>query len=104
MLNTIKSIIESIDITIVPDNLNKFQEIIFYEIILLSITLLSILRLAGYFITFYIIKHHNLEEKYTILGKMIQFYKKLSYIYIIYDICFIIIVYVFIIILNIVLV
>ena len=95
MSDFLKNLLNSLNISIIPDNASVFQKIIFYEIILLLITLISILRLAGYFIALYIIKNTNLAKKYKILKKFIEFYEKLSFMYIIYDIAFISIVYLF---------
>ena len=56
MFDFVKHFLESLNISLIPENASIFQKLIFYEIILLLITLISILRLAGYFVALYIIK------------------------------------------------
>lgn len=95
MFDFVKHFLESLNISIIPENASVFQKLVFYEIILLLITLISILRLAGYFVALYIIKNTSLTENYKFLKRFVGFYEKLSFIYIIYDIAFISIVYLF---------
>jgi hypothetical protein len=92
-----KKFIQSLDLNIIPDNLNDFQKFIFYEVILLTITLFAILHILGYIYCMYILKDTELEKKYYIVKFFINLYRKTTYLFLIYDLLFIIIVYLFII-------
>nr|YP_010759091.1 hypothetical protein QEO35_mgp28 [Hericium alpestre]WEX32005.1 hypothetical protein [Hericium alpestre] len=79
------------DWTTGPENLTSFQQLI-YGIIIISISLLwCFINVTGYFITIYVIKYTDIETKYPKYIKIINYFKKYTYLSIILEILFIVI-------------
>jgi len=69
-----KKIIQSLDLNIIPNNLNEFQKFLVLEVIILTMTLFAILHIIGYFYFIYILKDIDLDKKtlyYKIFNKLI---------------------------------
>jgi hypothetical protein len=95
-----KKIIQSLDLNIIPNNLNEFQKFLVLEVIILTMTLFAILHIIGYFYFIHILKDIDLDKKHFIIKFLINLYKKTTYVFLIYNLLFIISVYLFIIFLG----
>nr|YP_010759106.1 hypothetical protein QEO35_mgp13 [Hericium alpestre]WEX32020.1 hypothetical protein [Hericium alpestre] len=77
------------DWTIAPENMSSLQQI-FWGLLGLNIVLLwCLIDVLGYFITLYAIKYVDLENKYKNYIKIINYFKKFTYLNIIIELVFI---------------
>lgn len=73
-----------------PTSFHKF----FLGILILSlVTLLSFFDLFGHFFVLYLIKNTNIKARYPKFKRVINFYEKSRYLFLVYEIIFVIIVY-----------
>lgn len=77
----------------VPENLTEFQLFLGSLIILALITLWCIIDVIGALFSLYIIKYTDIEKKYPKLKIIIRYYSNVNYVYITYQIIFLLLVY-----------
>jgi|SRR5271170_1885486 len=83
--------------SIIPDNITDIQKFIFSIIILLIITLWCFIDIVGHFIVLYLIDYSKLENKYPIIKPILNYFKKINYVLLTFEIIFFIIIYIIII-------
>jgi hypothetical protein len=83
--------------SIIPNNITDIQKFIFSIIILLIITLWCFIDIVGHFIVLYLIDYSKLENKYPIIKPILNYFKKINYILLTFEIIFFIIIYIIII-------
>lgn len=80
----------------IPDNMTHFQRFILGIIILLIISLWSIIDIIGHFWILFLVDHTKVKlwsEKYPKLNPILNYFKKINYYFLIFEILFVIIVY-----------
>ena len=80
-----------------PENLNEFQQIIFWILVLAIIALWCFIDIMGFLLSAYLVKYTDIENKFPKLKKIINYYLKSNYLFIILQMIYIIFIYTFII-------
>ena len=73
-----------IDIIITPETLSGFHKFLFGIIILALLTLWSFIDIVGHFITIYLIDRTKVLAKYPKLKPLLNYFKKINYIFYFY--------------------
>ena len=81
----------NIDVLSAPESLSGFEQFLF-SVLLLSIVLLwSFVTVIGYFCVLYGIKYLDIENKYPKYKPIINYFKKLNFVFVIIDVILIIV-------------
>lgn len=78
---------------IMPDSVSGLEKMLYGIIILTLLTLWSFIDIIGHFFTIYLIDHAKIKEKYPKLIPVLNYFKKTNYIYLIFEIIFVILIY-----------
>jgi hypothetical protein len=76
----------NIDFSILPDTPTGFHKFLLGILILSIILIWCFINIIGYFMTLYIIKYTNLEEKYPKIKSLIIYFQNINYLLIIIEI------------------
>jgi heme/copper-type cytochrome/quinol oxidase subunit 2 len=80
-----------------PQNLSECQQFLFLLMVLAIIALWCIIDILGYLCSSYFIKYSDAENKYPKLKRLINYNFKANYVFIIFQIIYIVVIYVYII-------
>lgn len=78
---------------IFPETPTSFHKFFLGILILSLVTLLSFVDLFSHFFILYLIKYTNIKARYPKYKHVINFYEKSRYLFLVYEIIFVIIVY-----------
>ena len=80
-----------------PDNLSEYQQLVFWVMVLAIIALWCFIDIIGYLISIYVLKYTDVEKKYPKWKGLINYFLKANYLFIIFEIFYIVVIYIFII-------
>lgn len=80
-----------------PENLNEFQQLVFWVMVLAIIALWCFIDIIGYLFSSYVVKYTDIENKFPKLRKILNYFLKVNYIFIAFQVIYILFIYIFII-------
>jgi hypothetical protein len=75
---------------IMPENVSGFEQALYAIIIIIFFTLWSFIDIIGHFITIYLIDHSKMKAKYPRLKPILNYFKKTNYVFLAFEIIFVI--------------
>ena len=81
------------DINLMAETASSFDKFLYSIIILTLLTLWSFIDIIGHFITIYLIDHSKIKAKYPKLTPILNYFKKTNYVFLAFEIIFVISIY-----------
>ena len=81
------------DINLIPETVTGLEQALYGIIILTLLTLWSFIDIVGHFVVLYLIDYTKVKEKYPRFTPILNYFKKTNYIFLAFEIIFVISIY-----------